>query len=95
MSDQLLKIVSLTSIEYVEEILSVRNSTLRHFCWKVLHQLLVAFHHRPQIDDCEFVVERNTNSFDFTQSKEFLLVDQDLFEEIFIEHVLGRQIKLN
>ena len=95
MSDQLCKIFSMKSIENIEEVLSIWNSTLRHFCWEVTLQLLVFSHHRPEFEHCKLIVERNTNSFDLVKSKKLFLISKNFFEKIFIEHVLGRQVQLH
>ena len=51
MLNQLLEIFSLESVENIEEIFSIRYSTLGHFGRKIFHDLFVTPHHWPQFDD--------------------------------------------
>ena len=49
-SDQLLKVLALKGIQNVEEVLSIRNSSLGQFVGEEHHELLISTHHRPQLD---------------------------------------------
>ena len=91
----LLQVGRLESVNQVEEVLSIRNSSLRHLRWEEPHELLVRLKHWPQFDDGKFIVLRNGDSFDLVQTQKRLFFNEDLFEEIFVEHPVWRQVQLH
>ena len=95
MFDQLLEVLSVESVEHVEEVVAIWNSILCHLCRKESHELLVLLQHWPDLDHSQLIVERHTDSLDLIESKQFFVVSEDFFEEIFVEHILGRQIQLH
>ena len=95
MFNQLREIITLKSIQNVEEIFSIRNSTLCHFRGKIHHELPICLHHGPQVDDWEFIVQGNTNSLDFVQLQQTLLLDEDFLRKIFAYIQEVNKVKLN
>ena len=95
MLDNLVQVVMLESVDHVEEIVPVRHSSLRQLLREVLHQLLVRPHHRPQLDDRELVVHGNGDAPDLIQTQERFFTGEDLLEEVFVEHPVGRQVELH
>ena len=93
--DQLLHVITLKSVEYVEEVLAIRNSALGHLRGEMPHEQLVRLHHRPELHDCELVIDGNIHSLDLIEFQETLLLGEYLFQEILVEHVLGRQVQLH
>ena len=93
--DQLLHVLFLKSVQNVPEVLSVWHSSLRQFAWKEPHEVLVFLHHGPKREHRQLVVERNVYALDFVQLQKVLLFSEDFFEEVFVHHVLRRQVKLH
>ena len=79
-------------MQNVEEILAIRHSALGHFGWEVFRKLRICSRLRPQVDHRQLVVQRNADKLDFINPQKFFLFDEDLFQEVLIEHVLGRQV---
>ena len=92
---QLSQILPLKCVEHIEEVFAIRYSSLGHLWWKILHELLVSLHHRPELDYSQFIIERNVNSFDLVKFQEILLLDQDFFQEVLVKHVVRRAVQLD
>ena len=93
--DDLLQVARLERVDQVEEVLPVRHAALRQLLREVPHELLVRLEHRPQFDHGELVELRHGDPFDLVQTQKRLLVREDLFEEVFVEHPVRRQVQLH
>ena len=93
--NNLLQVVGLESVKQVEEVLPIRHTSLRQLLWEVPHELLIRLKHRPQFDDRKLVVLRNRDPANLIQTQKCLFFNQDLFEEIFVEHPVWRQVQLH
>ena len=79
-------------MQNVEEILPIRHAALGHFGWEVFNELRICSRLRPQVDHRQLIVQRNVDKLDSINPQKFLIFDKDLFQEVLIEHVLGRQV---
>ena len=79
-------------MQNVEEILTIRHTALGHFGWEVFNELRICSRLRPQVDHRQLIVQRNVDKLDSINPQKFLIFDKDLFQEVLIEHVLGRQV---
>ena len=93
--DQFLHVVCVEGVHNVPEVLSVGHSSLRQLAWKEPHEGLVVLHHGPKRGHSQLIVEGNVYASDFVQRQKVLLFFQDFFEEVFVHHVLGRQVQLH
>ena len=93
--NDLLQVVGLESVKQVEEVLPIRHTSLSQLLWEVSHELLIRLKHRPQLDDRKLVVLRNRDPGNLIQTQKRLFFSKDLFEEIFVEHPVWRQVKLH
>ena len=74
--DEVLEVLILESVEYVEEIIAWRQTVLGVLIGEVLHELGVLLHHGPQLLDAYLIVGRHSHGLDFTESHEQLLIRQ-------------------
>lgn len=105
--DQLLDIVWIQSIHDIEKVLASRNATFRNLVWKISHELIYLLHMRPEVLDRELVVVGNCDKFDLAERHKLFFFLQYLSKKIFhkvrkieishtfIDHQLGRDIKLH
>ena len=93
--DQLSDVLIVASIEDVKKIFSHRKTALRQLVGKVPHEVSAALHLRPQSLHTDFVIVGHVNKPHSVYLKEFLLLGQDLSEEVFIEHGVVWQVELN
>ena len=85
MIKDLLEIVRLQRVEYVEKVLSWWTSTVRVNIGKVLHKFTVLFEIRPQCLDRDFIIMWHRNVVDLLLLEQLLLLSHDKFEEVLVD----------
>ena len=65
------------------------------FVRKVLANFGVVLHQRIHVFDCQLVIYGHMNLFEILQGKQRLLILEDLFEKIFVEHGSWRHVELH
>ena len=82
-------------IQHVPKIRSIWNTTFGHLVWEMFHEVVILFHEWPEIFDSELVIRGSIDPGDFMQLQKLLFVRQNLFEEIFGNHVIWRCVQLH
>jgi len=85
MVKNLLEIIGLESVEYIEKVLSWWTSTVRVKIGKVLHKFTVLFEIRPQCLDRDFIIMWHRNVVDLLLLEQLLLLSHDKFEEVLVD----------
>ena len=93
--DELLDVVGVDCVYNIPEVLSVGHSPLWQLAGKEPHDFPIFLHHRPKRGHSQLVVERHVHAVDFIKRHELLLFFEDFFEEVFVHHVLRRQVQLH
>ena len=88
-------VLRVESVHDVEKIFTVGHTPLSHLFREVLHERRVVLEHRPQVAHGEFVVQRDIDPADLVKSKQRLFIGEHFLEEIFVDHVLRRNVKLH
>jgi hypothetical protein len=59
-----------------------------------LHELFIVFKHRPEYGDTELIILGNINVVDLLECEKLLVIREDFLEEVLVDHILWREIKL-
>ena len=94
MFDQLMKVLSHTSVQNIEKVIPRRDSALGHLVRKMHHEVGIFLEMRPEVAHRELIVVRDIHSLDGFPWKQLLLSTNNLAEEVFVAHQLGRSVQL-
>ena len=92
--DKLRHIVTVNCVKNVPEVSSIWQATLRSWVWHVDHEVWDFLHERPKLLHREFIVLGNVDLLHFTQREELLLVNEHQLDEVLIQHLCWRNVKL-
>ena len=59
-----------------------------------MHELFIVFKHRPEYGDTELIILGNINVVDLLECEKLLVIREDFLEEVLVDHILWREIKL-
>ena len=85
MVHNLLKILRVKGVEYIEKVLSWWTSTFRINVGEILHKFTVLFEIRPQCLDRDFIIMWHRNVVDLLFLEQLLLLSHDKFEEVLVD----------
>ena len=88
-------ILSVDCVHDIEEVISVRKAAFRQLVGEVLVEANCTLHLGPKRLHTDFIVVRHIDKPHILYRHELLLLSQDLFEEVFIEHGVVRQVELH
>ena len=92
MPNNFLHIKRVQRVQNIEEIFAIRYASFGQLLREVLHELHVFLRHRPEFDHGKFVKERHIYEANLFQLEKLLFFCEDFFEEVFVHHVLRRQV---
>ena len=92
--DEPLHVLRLQRVEHVPEVLALGQPAVGRGVRHVQHEGLVALHERPELLHRELVVPRHADLDDLAELEQFLVLHQQLFHEISVEHLLRRDVEL-
>ena len=85
MVHHLLEEIRHDGVDYVEEVVTARTLSSSKIIGKVLGNLRIFGHLRPQCFDRQLLVVRDLDVHDVLLFKELLLLAQDLLEEVLVD----------
>ena len=94
MLDKLVHIFIVDCVKNVPEVSSVGQATVRSRIWHVDHEVCDFPQKRPKLLHREFIVLGDVDLLQFTQREELLLFNEYLFDEVLIQHLCWRNVKL-
>jgi hypothetical protein len=90
-----LTILTVDCIQYVEEVLAVAILSLRERVGHELHELRILRNFGPEVCNGQLIVGRNVHSCDFIHLQKLFLAGKHQLKEIFAYHRVWRHVKLD
>ena len=87
-------VLRVEAVKDVEEVLSLRDHSLRKSVREILHKPLVLLLYGPQIYDSKLLIHRNVDKADLGNWHQLLFISQHLLEEVLMKHFLIGKIEL-
>ena len=94
MIHDLRQVLRIECVQDVEKVLPWRTFALRKSCWEVRHEISILFEFRPEILDAQLVVLGDLDEPDLGLLEHSPIADQDILDEILVDHVICWQIVL-
>ena len=95
MFEDVLTILMVDRIQYVEEVFAVAILSLRERVGHELHELRILRNFGPEICHGQLIVGRNVHSCDFVHLQKLFLAGKHQLKEIFAYHRVWRHVKLD
>ena len=93
--DQLAGVLVIDRIHHVEEVVSVRQASLRQLVREELHEVTGALHLRPESLHRQLIIHGDVDEPDVRNRNQLLLLTQYLLQEVLVDHGVAWQVKLD